>query len=55
MTSEECKKRHRDKIEICDDLFNSTGSAHYHDTAWHKTCLSNAKTEYDNCMSLVDT
>lgn len=48
----ECKQRLNDKITICDDLFNSSGSAHYHNTAWHNECLSNARTEYDNCLSL---
>jgi hypothetical protein len=47
----ECKQRHRDKIEICDDLVNSSGSVYYRDTKWHKQCLNNARVEFDNCMS----
>lgn len=48
----ECKQRHRDKIEICDDLVNSSGSVYYRDTVWHKQCLGEARTEFDNCLSL---
>lgn len=47
----ECQQRHRDKVKLCDDLFNSPGSAHYHDTRWHKDCLEQAKNEYDSCLS----
>jgi hypothetical protein len=49
--AKECNQRLKDKTKICDDLFNSTGSAHYHDTRWHKECLDNAKSEYDSCLS----
>ena len=48
----ECKQRHRDKIKICDDLVNSSGSVYYRDTVWHKQCLEEARTEFDNCLSL---
>jgi hypothetical protein len=48
---QECQRRLKDKVKICDDLFESEGSAHYHDTKWHDTCLKNAKTEFDNCKS----
>lgn len=48
---EECKQRHRDRIEICDKLVNSKGSVYYRDTIWHKQCLDNARVEFDNCMS----
>ncbi len=48
----ECQQRNRDKVRICDDLFNSQGSAHYHNTEWHKDCLAQAKTEFDNCLSI---
>jgi hypothetical protein len=49
--TKECQRRYKDKITICDDLFNSSGSAHYHNTQWHKECLDQAKTEFDNCLS----
>jgi len=52
VTKEECQRRLREKIKICDDLFNSTGSVYYHDTTWHNKCLQEAKTEFDNCLSL---
>jgi hypothetical protein len=48
----ECNQRFKDKVAICDKLFESTGSAYYHDTAWHKTCLDNARTEFDTCKSM---
>lgn len=47
----ECKQRHRDKIEICDDLVNSSGSVYYRNTVWHRQCLQEARTEFDNCLS----
>jgi len=47
----ECQRRLKDKVAICDKIFESAGSAHYHDTDWHKTCLENARTEFDNCKS----
>jgi hypothetical protein len=47
----DCQRRHQDKVKICDDLFNSTGSAYYHNTQWHRDCLDQAKTEFDNCIS----
>jgi hypothetical protein len=49
--SQECNQRLKDKTKICDDLFNIPGSAHYHDTEWHKDCLVKAKNDYDNCLS----
>lgn len=48
----ECQNRLREKVEICDDLFNSEGSVYYRDTVWHRECLANARTEFDNCLSL---
>lgn len=51
---EECKRRNRERVEICNDLFNSPGSVYYHDTKWHKQCLENARTEYDNCKSTCE-
>ncbi len=47
----DCQRRHQDKVKICDDLFNSPGSAYYHNTQWHRDCLDQAKTEFDNCLS----
>jgi len=48
----ECQRRLRDKVKICDDLFNSPGSVYYHNTAWHTTCLANARSEYDACIAI---
>ncbi len=47
----ECQQRFRDRIEICNDLFNSPGSPYYRDTVWHRRCLEEARTEFDNCRS----
>src|ERR1041384_5159163 len=47
----DCKQRLRDKTAVCNDLYESKGSAHYHDTQWHKECLANAKSEYDSCLA----
>ena len=47
----DCQKRLRDKTELCDKIYNSKGSAHYHDTQWHKDCLSAAKSEFDSCLA----
>jgi hypothetical protein len=46
-----CKTRLRERVKICDDLFNSSGSAVYNDTQWHNGCLAEARTEFDNCLS----
>ena len=50
----ECQRRLRDRIEICNDLFNSKGSPYCRNTKWHNTCLLNARTEFDNCMSTCE-
>lgn len=51
----DCQQRLRDKVQICDDLFNSPGSSYYHDTVWHNGCLANARTEFDDCLSTCGT
>ena len=48
----ECQRRLTDRTRLCQVTFESTGSAHYHNTATHRTCLENARTEFDNCRSL---
>jgi hypothetical protein len=48
---QECQQKNRDDVKTCDKLFNSPGSVYYHDTKWHKGCLDQAKTNFDNCMS----
>ncbi|WP_298868740.1 hypothetical protein [uncultured Gimesia sp.] len=50
----ECKRGLRDKVTNARKLFNSKGSAHYHDTAWLNTVLANARNEYDACMAIAN-
>jgi hypothetical protein len=48
---QECQRKLRDDVALCDKLYESEGSVHYHNTDWHKTCLANARTNFDNCKS----
>lgn len=50
----ECKQSYLDRVSVCNDLYNMPGSATYHNTESHKTCLNNAKTNYDNCRSTCE-
>lgn len=52
-TLSECQRALRDAVGLCDSIFNSTGSAYYRNTQWHNTCLSNARTNFDNCRSTI--
>ena len=53
-TMAECQRALQDAVAICDRLFNSSGSTTtYRNTQWHSTCLSNARTKFDNCRSTV--
>jgi len=48
----ECNRDLKEATGICQALFDSTGSAHYHNTKWLQECLTTAKNNYDNCLSL---
>ena len=46
----ECQQRYRDKINLIDNLFNSSGdTAHYHNLQWQKESLEATKNEFDAC------
>jgi len=49
--SDHCKARLRERVNICDDLFSSSGSAVYRNTQWREGCLAEARTEFDNGLS----
>lgn len=48
----ECQQRYRDKVDLINKLFNSSGdSAHYHNLQWQKESLEAAKNEFDACRA----
>jgi hypothetical protein len=48
----ECQQRYRDKVNLINKLFNSTGDfAHYHNLQWQKQSLDAAKNEFDACRA----
>lgn len=51
----DCNETLKKKTGICDATFRSQGSVHYHDTKWLQECLTSAKNNYDNCLSLCKT
>lgn len=49
---DECRRRLDDKVKLARKLFESTGSAHYHDTKWLNETLAAARSEYDACLAI---
>ena len=48
----ECQQRYRDKVDLINKLFNSSGDlAHYHNLQWQKQSLEAAKNEFDACRA----
>jgi hypothetical protein len=49
---QECQRRNREKIDVINKLFNSSGDlAHFHNVQWQKEALDAAKNDFDNCRS----
>lgn len=48
----DCQQRYRDKVNLINKLFNSSGdSAHYHNLQWQRESLDAAKNEFDACRA----
>lgn len=56
MTREDCIREYQgnyeNKVRMYQSMFESSGSPYYHNLEWQRQVLSQAKTEFDNCMSL---
>ncbi len=45
-----CERRYKQAVQICNYLYNAPKSRRYHDDHWYRSCLQEAKSQYESCL-----